>query len=148
MLVEEALNRALVGDPHSGGMLLAPLIEDSPRECFALCAMLAVACAHGVEREPDGMFVLQVDDVLTGEAGRIEDLPPDARFAAQFVTAWANEDHDGAQALFDVFAADADTEDGMGRVVDGVIALYGMAIVSLRALIEEQRTNPNQEESR
>ncbi|WP_306966322.1 hypothetical protein [Streptomyces afghaniensis] len=146
LLVEEALNRALAGDLHGGGMLLVPLIEDSPRECFALCAMLAVTCTHGLEREPDGMFALQVEDVLTGEPGRPEDLPPVAQFAAQFVTAWANEDQDAAQALFDALAADAGTDAGMGRVVDGVIALYGMAIASMRALIEEQRTNPNQRE--
>ncbi|MEU6595059.1 hypothetical protein ABZ923_38680 [Streptomyces sp. NPDC046881] len=148
LLVEEALNRALAGDPHSGGMLLVPLIEDSRRECFALCVMLAVTSAHGLKRGADGMFVLLVEDVETGLPAHPEDLPPHVQFAAQFVTAWANEDHDGAQALFDALAVDIDSEAGMGRVVDGVIALYGMAIASVRALIEEQRNNPNQEENR
>ncbi|MER5697887.1 hypothetical protein ACWDBO_37335 [Streptomyces mirabilis] len=146
MLVEEALNRALAGDPYSGGMLLVPLIEDSHRECFALCAMLATTCTYGTEPQgPDGMFVLEVEDVLTGEAGRPEDLPPDAQFAAEFVTAWANKDEVAARALFDALAADTDTEAGVGRVVDGVLALYGMAIASVRALIEE-RINPTQRE--
>lgn len=146
LLVEEALNRALAGDVYGGGMLLVPLIEDSRRECFALCVMLATAATYGVEPGPDGMFVLEISDMETGRLGRPEDLPPDAQFAAQFVTAWANKDQDAAQALFDALAADGDTEAGMGRVVDGVLALYGMAIASVRALIEEQRTNPNQRE--
>ncbi|MFJ1606962.1 hypothetical protein ACIOHS_26865 [Streptomyces sp. NPDC088253] len=146
MLVHEALNRALAGDTYGGGMLLVPLIEDSHRECFALCVMLATACTHGLEPQgPDGMFVLAVEDVLTGEPGRAEDLPPDAQFAAQFVTALANRDEDGARALFDALAADTTTEAGIGQIVDGVLALYGMAIASVRALVaEEQRTNPNQ----
>ncbi|MFI2434727.1 hypothetical protein [Streptomyces sp. NPDC018693] len=146
MIVEEAVNRALAGDVHGGGMLLVPLMEDSRRECYALCAMLATMCSFGVEPPADGMFVLQVEDVETGEPGRPEDLPPEAQFAAQFVTAWANKDQDATQALFDALAADTDTEAGMCRVVDGVLALYGMAIVAVRALIEEQRTNSNQKE--
>lgn len=147
LLVKEALNRALAGDPYGGGMLLAPLIEDSHRECYALCVMLATTCTYGIEPQgPGGVFVLEVEDVETGEAGRPEDLPPGAQFAARFVTAWANRDETSTRALFDELAADPQTEAGVDRVVDGVLALYGMAIASVRALVEEQRTNPNQQE--
>ncbi|MGV9913422.1 hypothetical protein [Streptomyces tendae] len=146
LLVEEALNRALAGDPHGGGLLLAPLIEDSHRECFALCAMLATAATYDtVQARPGGWFVVDVEDTRTGRPGSLDDLPPDVRFAACFCGAWASNNHKAAQALFDGLAADTDTEAGIARIVDGVLALYGMAIATVRALIEKKRVNPAQE---
>ncbi|MEN1889500.1 hypothetical protein [Streptomyces mirabilis] len=89
------------------------------------------------------MFVLEVEDTWTGQPGRPENLPPELAFAAQFATAWGNEDRTAAQALFDALADQAHTEAGMERLVDGVLVLYGMAIATTRALIQEQRSNPN-----
>lgn len=146
MLVTEALNRGLAGDTYGGGVLLVPLIEDSRRECYALCVMLAATITIGVEPQgSDDLYVLRVQDVLTGEPGSADDLPPAAKFAAQFVTAWANQDEAATKALFDALAADVETEAGVGRIVDGVLSLYGMAIASARALLEEQRTHPDRQ---
>ncbi|MEU1853966.1 hypothetical protein ABZ499_33085 [Streptomyces sp. NPDC019990] len=144
LIVQEAMRRALAGDPVGGGMLLVPLIEDSRRECYALCGMLATTALIGIEPPPENHgVVLVVEDTATGMPGHPEDLPPDAQFAAQFVTAWADKDQDAALALFEALAVDADTEAGTCRVVDGVLSLYGMAIASVRALVEERRDNPN-----
>jgi hypothetical protein len=140
LILEEALNRALAGDPHGGGMLLAPLIEDSARECYALCAMLATTATYGLEpRAPGGGWALEIDNLSTGAAGAPEDLAPELLFAARFVTAWANEDHATTTALFGALIEDAGSEAGMCRVVDGVLALYGMAVASVRALLEVER---------
>ncbi|MYR62354.1 hypothetical protein GTY54_41200 [Streptomyces sp. SID625] len=148
MLVREALNRALAGDPYNGGMLLVPLIEDSRHECFALCVMLATVCTYEAEpQHPDAMYALEISDVLTGEPGRPEDLPPAAQFAAQFVTAWANKDGAACRALFDALAVDAETDAGLGRIVDGVLSLYGMAIATVRGLVDEERAGGEQDGS-
>lgn len=130
-IVEEALTRAINGDGHGGGMLLVPLIEESRFSCFALCVMLATAARAGMGAVPGhSMVILQVEDVETGEPTPVEDMPDDVVFAAHFTAAWANEDRATAQALFDALAADLDTETGMCRLVDGVLALYGMAIAT------------------
>ncbi|MCX4609484.1 hypothetical protein [Streptomyces mirabilis] len=147
LIVEEALNQAVNGNPIGGGLLLVPLIEESRFECFALCVMLATAALTGTKPKPaNGMFVLEVEDTWTGQPGRAEDLPPELAFAAEFATAWGNEDRTAAQALFDAVADEAHTEAGMERLIDGVLALYGMAIATTRALIQEQRNNPNHRE--
>ncbi|MFD0209180.1 hypothetical protein ACFVH9_08580 [Streptomyces hirsutus] len=147
LIVEEALRQALAGDPRGGGMLLAPLISESRRECFALCAMLATAALRGTQPNgPNGMYVLEVEDTWTGRPGRIEDLTPDVRFAARFAAALANEDRPAAQALFDALTAGAHTETGVDRLVDGVLALFGMAVATTRALIDEQRNDSNHRE--
>ncbi|MFF5968176.1 hypothetical protein ACFY64_31535 [Streptomyces collinus] len=148
LIVEQALNQALNGNPQGGGLLLAPLITASRAECFALCVMLATAANYGVKAKPeDGMFVLEVEDTVTGRPARPEDLPADLRFAARFAVAWGNEDRDMATTLFDDLADQADTDDGLTRLIDGVIALYAMAIATTRALVDAERANPNQEEN-
>ncbi|MFF0092767.1 hypothetical protein ACFYSF_22780 [Streptomyces canus] len=148
LIVEEALLRAINGDGHGGGMLLVPLIEESRFSCFALCAMLATAAKAGMDHLDTAsglsMVVLQVEDVETGESASVDDLPPDVVFAARFTAAWVNEDRETAQALFDALAADTDTDAGMCRLIDGVLALYGMAIATTRALVQAERDNPDQ----
>lgn len=128
-------------------MLLGPLIEAGQRECYALCAALAAAATSGTGPKPEnGMYVFEVADTFTGQPGQPEDMPPDLRFAGQFAVAYANGDTGMARALFDALAADADTEDGMDRVVDGVLALYQMAVATTHALVAAQRSHHNQEE--
>ncbi|MEU7323336.1 hypothetical protein ABZ682_22715 [Streptomyces griseoviridis] len=148
LIVVEALTRAINGDAHGGGMLIVPLIEESRVSCFALCVMLATAAKTGMNHldPPSGpsVVVLQVEDVETGEAADVSDLRPDVVFAARFTAAWANEDHDTAQALFDALAADTYSEAGMTRLVDGVLALYSMAIATTRALVDAERDTPTQ----
>lgn len=146
LIVRDALNRALAGDPAGGGELLLPLIEESARECYALCVMLASTCTYGTRPlGPAAMWRLQVDDVRTGLPGAPDDLADGFGFAAQFVTAYANRDSATTQALFGALARDMSTEAGACRVYDGVIALYAMAIAAVRALLAEERATRNQE---
>ncbi|MGJ3558994.1 hypothetical protein ACR6C2_08435 [Streptomyces sp. INA 01156] len=145
LIVEEALRRAATGDVSGGGMLLAPLVSESRRECFALCVMLATAALAGRQPNgPGGRYVLEVEDTWTGRPGRLEDLSPDVRFAARFTAALANKNRPVVRALFDEITAEAHTEAGADRLVDGVLALFGMAVATTRALIDEQRTHPTQ----
>ncbi|CAL9534638.1 hypothetical protein [Streptomyces sp. enrichment culture] len=146
MIVEEALRRAVAGDPLGGGQLLIPLIEDSRRECFALCVMLATAATYGMRPQgSDQLYALQVEDTRTGRPAALEEMPPEVLFAARFAAAWANRDGDGAQALFDALSDDMQTDAGQCRVIDGVIALFGLAIARGRELAAPQA--PLQEEN-
>ena len=146
LIVEEALRRAVAGDPIGGGQLLIPLIEDSRRECFALCVMLATAATYGMRPQgPDQLYALQVEDTRTGRRAAPGEMPPEVLFAARFAAAWANRDGDGAQALFDALADDMQTDAGQCRVIDGVIALFGLAIARGRELAASQA--PSEERS-
>ncbi|PWI16050.1 hypothetical protein DI272_19155 [Streptomyces sp. Act143] len=148
LVVAEALLRAAAGDHVDGGMLLAPLIEEGRASTYALAGMLAEAASHIARRDqrPGAMFGIQIDHVVTGEPGRPEDLPPDVAFAAQFTTAWANRDQDTAMALFNVLADGATgSEAGSDALIDGLLALFELAVITTRVVIAEQRNNPNQQ---
>ncbi|WP_107104798.1 hypothetical protein [Streptomyces sp. Root369] len=146
LIVEEALAQAVNGNPHGGGMLLVPLIEQSRFECYALCVMLASAAAVGMKpHDGPGPIVLEVEDTWTGRPASAADLPQDMRFAALFAAAVANDDRGQMKALFEALACDAHTDAGMGRLVDGVLALFLLAVGTTRALIDHERANPNQE---
>ncbi|MER7739970.1 hypothetical protein ABTX34_16920 [Streptomyces sp. NPDC096538] len=145
MIVEEALRRAAAGDTIGGGTLLAPLVEDSRRECFALCVMLATTATYGMRPQgPDQLVALQVENTKTRRPASPEELPPPVLFAARFAAAHANRDPGGARALFEALAVDAESEAGQGRIQDGVLALYAMAVARMRQLTEAEPTPPEE----
>ncbi|MFM9590772.1 hypothetical protein ACKI16_29720 [Streptomyces scabiei] len=146
-IVGEALAHAVAGDTMTGGMLLVPLIEEGRRSCYALAGMLAETASHIARRDQaSGTFGIVVDNLATGLPGSVDVLPPDLRWAAQFVTAWANRDQDTAAALFTTLADQAEATEGP-ELVDGLLRLFTMAAATAKEVCAEQRahrTNPTE----
>lgn len=138
-IVGEALAHAVAGDTMTGGMLLVPLIEEGRRSCYALAGMLAETASHIARRDQaPGTFGITVDNTVTGLPGSVDVLPPDLRWAAQFVTAWANRDQDTTAALFTTLADQAEATDG-AELVDGLLRLFSMAVTTAKEVCAEER---------
>lgn len=137
----EALAHGVAGDHDAAMALLLPVLKRDPRSTYATVCSLAESASFDARqhRQPGEHFGIEVDDIRTGAEGSANDLPPGIRFAAQFVTAWANRDHDTADALYKALHREDPDE-----FVIGVRALYDMAVVSLRAFCERKRAEGGQ----
>lgn len=136
----EALTHGVAGDHDTAMALLLPVLKRNPRSMYATICSLAESASLDARQhqQPGEHFGIQVDDLHTGAEGSTNDLPPGVRFAAQFVTAWANRDHDTADALYKTLHRQDPNEFAIG-----VRALYDMAVVSLRAMVERRRAERN-----
>ena len=146
--VQEALARAVSGDMHGGAELLIPLITDSCGSAYALAAMLAETAASITRRDLGrGHFGIAVAHERTGAPASTDDLPPDVAFATRFTAAWANRDQDTAEAL--LLALMNRTGPDGAELVEGLLALFQLAVFTAAALVEEQRgaTPRSREES-
>jgi len=130
-----ALAHGMNGQPEKAMPLFRPFIEGGAVTTVGLCAALAEMSAIGPRRDlpKGGTFRLLVLDADTGEHGDINTLPPGIRFAAQFSTAWGNDDRDTAYALFEALVSPG-TEAAAEASADGIRALFDMAVVSLNEL--------------
>lgn len=138
-IVSEALARAVAGDEIEAGMLLVPLIADSRSSCYALAGMLAETASHIARRDRAGArFTIDVVNEATGRTASVDVMAPDIRFAAQFVTAWANRDQDTTVALFNALVDQAEATDGP-ELVDGILRLFALAVVTAKAVCAEER---------
>ena len=138
-----ALARAVTGDHVGGGMLLVPLIEAGRKSCYALAGMLAETASHIARQEQaPGAFGIRVDNTVTGRPASVDVLPPDVRFASQFVTAWANRDQATAWPLFKALADQAEATGGP-ELVDGILQLFAMAVTTAKAVLAEERARRN-----
>lgn len=127
-----ALAHGMAGDHQTGWTLLKPFFE-TPRTMVALCAALAETAMMPARREnpdADGFALLAFKD---GTLSNAQEMPAGERFAAQFVSAWANGEQQTAYALFDALHGDG-TEQDAGHMGDGVLALYAMSVASMREL--------------
>lgn len=127
-----ALAHGMVGNPKTGLMLLKPFFE-SPRTMVSLCAALAegvVLLARRENPDADGFALLAFKD---GAPRDTRDMPTGERFAAQFTAAWANGERQTAYALFDALHGDGSEQDAE-HMANGVLALYGMSVASMRTL--------------
>lgn len=137
--ITEALSYGIAGDDARAMELLQPIVDRGRRATYALLATLAEAASMDARRQQPGMhFGITVEHTITGAAGSADDLPPAIRFAARFVTAWANRDQDTTLALYEAVAGHAE-EHGTSHLVDGIGAVYDMAVVSLRGVLERER---------
>lgn len=137
-ITSSALSLGVTGDLMAAGLELLPLIEDSYGSAYALAAMLAETASHIARREQTGdFFDITVENTETGESASVDSMPPDVAFAAQFVTAWANRDHDTCDALF-VALVKKSQPDGP-ELVDGLLRLFQMAVVTSTEVVAEQR---------
>ncbi|OEV09328.1 hypothetical protein [Streptomyces nanshensis] len=127
-----AIAAGVANAPERGLALLQPIVDRGPRPTYALLCSLAEAASHTAREQPGDFFGIELESVTTGEPGSIEELPPQIRFAAQFVTAWANRDHDTAHGLFTALAA---TE----HLATGIGAVYDMAVATARNIVDAQR---------
>ncbi|TFV33151.1 hypothetical protein E4K10_30185 [Streptomyces sp. T1317-0309] len=136
----DALARAMTQDWHGAGELLVPLIGVGYGNAYGLAAMLAETASFIARRDQaDGtFFAMPVEDINTGEEVSVDDLPPHVAFAAQFTTAWANRDHDTAEALFRALWEQASPPDGV-ELVDGLLFLFRMAVETSKAVTAEER---------
>jgi hypothetical protein len=126
----EALTHGIAGDDETAWKLLSPIVRRSDAAMYATFCAIAEAAAFDAlqNQKPGEHFGIEVENTHTGQEGSIDAFPPGIRFAAQFVTACANRDHDTAHALYRaLYQADSDD---LGV---GLRALYEMAVVSLRA---------------
>lgn len=136
----EALTHGVAGDHDTAMSLLLPALKRNPRSMYATVCSLAESASFDARQhqQPGEHFGIEVEDIKTGAEGSTNDLTPGVRFAAQFVTAWANRDHDTADALYKALHRQNPDE-----FVIGVRALYDMAVVSLRAFCERKRAEEN-----
>lgn len=131
----EALTHGVAGDNDTAWKLLRPIVRRSEQAMYAtFCTIAEAAAFDAIQQQGAGNFVLEVEDIATGADDSVDVLPPGVRFAAQFVTAWANRDQDTAEALY--LAAYKSDPDELGI---GLRALYEMAVVSLRGFVERKR---------
>jgi hypothetical protein len=130
-----ALAHGMNGHPQKAAALFEPFINGGPATTLGLCAALAEMSAMKPRQQlpKNGSFGLLVLEADTGQPGDINTLPPGIRFAAQFTTAWANNDRDTAHALFNALIA-PDTDEAASDLADGIHALFGMAVASLNEM--------------
>ncbi|MGV2914606.1 hypothetical protein [Streptomyces alfalfae] len=138
--IGEAIAYGVAGDQEHGLALLQPLVDAGPRSTYALLGALAETAAFTVlnNRRPDEFFTIPVVNEATGQTASVDDLPAPLRFAAQFVTAWANRDRDTARALFTVFAHESDRR-GTPDLAHAIGFLYGMAVSTATEVVLKAR---------
>ncbi|AIV35566.1 hypothetical protein [Streptomyces sp. CCM_MD2014] len=136
----EALSHGIAGDRMRGVALLQPLVDAGPLSTFALLGGLAEVAAHTALQNqlPGETFGLPVNNVLTGEPASADVLPPPLRFAAQFVTTWANRDRDTARALFETFAFESDRT-GSPDLAEAIGLVYDMAVTTGAEVVRQAR---------
>jgi hypothetical protein len=136
----EALTHGVTGDHDTAMNLLLPILKRTPQSTYAtLCALAESASFDARQQNKPGQhFGIEVEHIDTGAEASTDDLPPGIRFAARFVTAWANRDHGTADALYRALHEDPD------QFAIGVRAVYDMAVVSLRSFCERKREEGNQ----
>ncbi|WNI31474.1 hypothetical protein [Streptomyces sp. ITFR-6] len=133
----QALALGVTGD-HQGGLdALQPLVDAGPASTFALLASLAETASKEA-REANGPDTFYGTVVGPDGEGDIGMLPPPIRFAARFITAWANRDRDTAHALFWAVVEPSD-RNGTSDLSDAITAVYGMAVAAAEHLVLEQR---------
>jgi hypothetical protein len=139
-VIGEALAYGVTGDQERGLSLLQPLVDAGPLSTYALLSALAEAAAFTAlqNRRPGQTFTLPVVHEVTGQAASGDVLPPALRFAAQFVTTWANRDQAAARALFNVFAHDSDRH-GTPDLAQAISLVYGMAVMTSIDVVKETR---------
>ncbi|MEU2487106.1 hypothetical protein ABZ593_21165 [Streptomyces sp. NPDC012617] len=136
--VLEALAYGVAGDAQRGLDTLQPIVDAGPDSTYALLGALAEVATQDARdnNAPGTVFGIDLQDV-DGFAD-IDVLPPPVRFAARFLTAWANRDQDTAIALFRAIAepSNSDNTDALG---DCITAVYAMTVPVAQGVVEEQR---------
>jgi hypothetical protein len=144
-IIGEALACSVAGDHQRGLSMLQPLVDAGPRSTFALLACLAET-ASADARDTNGPATWYGMEVVGPDGpADAELLPPRLRFAARFVTAWANRDQPTAYALFRAVAELSD-RDGTPDLAEAVGAVYAMAAATAEYLVLQQRRQRNQQE--
>jgi hypothetical protein len=134
-----ALAHGVTGDTEAGLTLLEPIAQRGPVHAAGICAALAetLSTEARAHQEPGTFFGFLVA-TTDGQPADANDLPPGIRFAVQFSTAWANGERDTAYSLFDALT-DGQTDEQMQALGDGIGALFEMASVSLREVVDRKR---------
>ena len=140
-VIGEAIAHGVAGDLERGAALLQPLVDAGRVSTFALLGALAEAAAFTAlqNQRPNTTFGLPVTNIVTGQEASADDLPPPLRFAAQFVTAWANRDRDTALALFNVLA-DHVEDTGSPDLGNAIGLVYSMAVATSTEVVREARS--------
>lgn len=130
-----ALAFGVAGDTDRGLSELQPIVERGPGSTYALLGELAEAtCATVRDRGPDDWFGVDVS-LLTPDGVTdvsVDELPIPIRFAALFITAWANREWDLADVLFKGLVH-------AQEVGAGVIAVYEIAVSTARNIVTVER---------
>ncbi|TQE33109.1 hypothetical protein [Streptomyces ipomoeae] len=131
----DALAHGVAGHDDTAMGLLEPIVRRSDQAMFATICTLAEAASFDARQQatPGEQFGIQVENVDTGGEANVNVLPPGIRFAVQFVTAWANRDRATAEALYQSLYGTSPEDLGVG-----LRAIYEMAVVSLRGLVERR----------
>ncbi|MFJ7592484.1 hypothetical protein ACIQZO_34965 [Streptomyces sp. NPDC097617] len=134
----QALAYGFTGEFQRGLDTLQPIVDAGPHSTYALLGSLAeTASKEARETNTPGTTYGIALEGLEGAAS-IDDLPPPVRFAARFITAWANRDHDATDALFWAIAEPA-VRDGTDALGDCITAVYAMAVPAAEHIVREQR---------
>ena len=146
LIIGAALACSVAGEHQRGLDMLQPIVDAGPRSTYALLGSLAeVASKDARETSPDMMFGMEV--IGPDGPADVQLLPPPLRFAARFVTAWANRDQDTAHALFWAIAEPSD-RDGTEDLAEAITAVFGMAAAVTEYLVLEQRQQPAEGDAR
>lgn len=139
-IIGEAVAHGVTGDQERGLAMLQPLVDAGPRSTYALLGGLAEAAAFTAlqNQQPGEVFGLPVENTVTGQTASADVLPPPLRFAAQFLTAWANRDQDTALALFTTFAFASD-DAGTPDLAEAIGLLYSMAVATSTEVVRQAR---------
>ncbi|MEC3995222.1 hypothetical protein VSR01_17435 [Actinacidiphila sp. DG2A-62] len=133
----DALAHSVAGDTERGLALLQPLVDAGPRSTYALLGSLAeVASSDAREASPGSSFGMEV--IGPDGPADAELLPPPLRFAAHFVTAWANRDQDTAHALFWAVAEPSDRY-GTDDLAEAIRAVFAMAAATAEYEVARKR---------
>lgn len=139
-IIGEAVSHGIAGDQERGLAMLQPLVDAGPRSTYALLGGLAEVAAFTAlqNQRPGEAFGMPVENTATGRPASADVLPPPLRFAAQFLTAWANRDQDTALALFQTFAFASD-DAGTPDLADAISTLYSMAVTTGAEVVRQAR---------
>lgn len=129
-----AVAHGMTGKPDLGLSLLGTFLKDGPTTTVSMCAALASMVAVATEKQNPGAHgpfgLLALHNGVPTDASA---MPPGLRFAAQFTTAWMNDERQTAYALFKALLGDETDEDAR-NLAQGVFALYDMAVISAQQL--------------
>ncbi|WP_433856722.1 hypothetical protein [Streptomyces kronopolitis] len=142
-IICNAVAHGVAGNHTTGLTLLQPIVDEGPASTYAVLGSLAETAVFSVRRDhgPDCAFGILVE-APDGSEASTDDLPPVARFAVRFITAWANRDQETTHALFKVLAEHGDRP-GCRDIGDAVSAMYGLAVAAATEIAAQQRARPD-----
>ncbi|MEU1309456.1 hypothetical protein ABZ419_11255 [Streptomyces cinnamoneus] len=138
-----ALAHGIHGRHQAAMDLLMPIMQRGPQAtCCMLAALADAATLNARRHQPPGTHFGLAALHLDGSPGDIDNAAPGPRFAARFVTAWANGDHPTAYALYEAMLTGEAKRTMSDDLAIGIRTVYDMAVTSLRDMRQRENSKP------